>query len=107
MNEEASLQWIVDYLEEHLVQGGTGWFYNGKTICAKAFSFLHGYSITKMYKARQLVANGAIVPFGLNKQKINRGPKKLGVMAWIGVYCEFFGDHRPDKNEIHLPCNMT
>jgi len=106
LNAEQSLQWLLDFIEENLEHNTVLWQVNRQSVCAKAFSFIHGYSLKKMYRARQIALNGAIVPVGVNKHGIDKGKKKLSVKIWITVYCEFFGDYRPDKKEIHLPCYM-
>lgn len=107
LNSEESLSWLVDFIEENSIDGQTKWTVNCEVICAKAFSFVHGYSTKKMYQARQIVINGAVAPTGINRLGVERGKKKTSVRVWISVYCEFFGDYRPDKKEIHLPCHMT
>lgn len=107
MKEEQALQWLVDYIDEHREEEEVKWSCENKQICAKSFAFLHGYSLQKMYKARQISLNEGMVPIGVNRQGIERGPKKLSVRVWIAVYCSFFADYRPDKNEIYLPCHMT
>lgn len=107
LNSEQSLVWLTEYIEEHLHSNTVCWQLGQQSICSKAFAFIHGYSLKKMYKARNIVLNGSIVPLGINRLGIEKGKKKLSVKVWITVYCQFFGDYRPDKKEIHLPCYMT
>lgn len=101
-------QWIADKLVENstISQGeiDTTYLVAGKVVCKTAFTKIHGFSMSRLQRAKKSVSQGQL----LISQHGNTGRRKSTsaveeATVWMERYFHLIGDKQPDKNRIHLP----